>query len=93
MIRSFKAGQIVPRWLIKASDRKAQHYIKFGCDVEVYSDHKVVATGPGSVFMIRDIYRTMKNGSRKRAHAILSYIRVVGYSQTRSTYIQYKIEK
>lgn len=32
----FKKGHIVPRWChATTSDRKSQHHIKFGCDVEV----------------------------------------------------------
>lgn len=62
----YKKGQIVPRFLVKCSDRKAQHLVKFGCDVEVYGK-TIEAITYGSVFELPcTLRRKMKNGTKKR---------------------------
>ena len=66
-VEVFKKGQIVPRRLRLAvtDDRKAQHRILFGCDVEV-EGRKVTALSDGSAFYVRRVTRRMNNGTFKK---------------------------
>lgn len=66
----FKAGHIVPRWCgIKVDDRKAQHWIKFGVDVEVCIKDgitKIYPLSDGCVIEVPfSITRKMNNGTKK----------------------------
>lgn len=45
-----RKGQIVPKYLVKAFEKKAQHLIKFGCDVEIIG--RTVKSINGGVGMI-----------------------------------------
>lgn len=69
MPEKFKKGSIVPRRLGAAitKDRKAQHCITFGCDVEV--DHKrFTALSEGPLLFLRQAKRRMNNGTYKKTH-------------------------
>ena len=49
-----RKGQIVPRYLVKSVERKAQHLVKFGCDVEI-TGKKIKALSDGCVILIPDV--------------------------------------
>lgn len=49
-----RKGQIVPRYLVKSVERKAQHLVKFGCDVEI-TGKKIKALSVGCVILIPDV--------------------------------------
>lgn len=66
----FKKGHIVPRWChAVAGDRKAQHNIKFHCDVDVTHIDGVIhckMLSEGALFYIPiKITRKMRNGTLK----------------------------
>jgi len=46
-----KKGSIVPRYLCESIERKAQHLVKFGCDVEIVG-RTVTAKSNGNVIVI-----------------------------------------
>ena len=78
MIEVFRKGQIVPRRLRAgmAVDKKAQHVITFGCDVQV-DGRTFRALSDGPVFCVgRQPQRRMNNGTYKKCGAVFKDIRV-----------------
>lgn len=58
-------GQIVPKYLIRSIEKKAQHLVKFGCDCEIIND-KVYPIADGNVFVIPSTSHVrVKKGKRK----------------------------
>lgn len=45
-----KKGQIVPKYLVKAVEKKSQHLVKFGCDVLI--DGKSISSVNGGIAII-----------------------------------------
>ena len=75
----FKKGHIVPRWChAVASDRKAQHNIKFHCDVDVTHVDGVVRCkmlSEGALFYIPSkVTRRMRNGTLKPVKIEINYV-------------------
>jgi len=81
MTYKFNKGHIVPRWCgVKATDRKAQHTITFGCDVKISRTNDCVsveALSCGSVIMIRNVRRKMKNGTTKKSPIVIHDLNIV----------------
>ena len=82
MTIAFKKGHIVPRWCgVKVRDRKAQHNIVFGCDVEVGNVAGIVtvkALTCGSIFVVNGPCRKMKNGTVKKSPVSIDSLSFVG---------------
>lgn len=77
----FKKGHIIPRWChVKTDDRKAQHCVTFGCDVEVVFDGGVVrifGTSDGAIIHVRGRKgpsRRMRGGSTKYSRAVCQHV-------------------
>lgn len=66
----FRKVSIIPRWChVKTKDRKAQHCLRFGCDVEVNIDNGVIkmkALSDGTVIKIMKRVSRRMNGGQKR---------------------------
>ena len=72
----YKKGQIVPRRLVTAKLRKAQHCIKFGCDAEVQGK-KVTALSDGYLFLIPSkTQRKRRNGTMQTCGNIIENVRI-----------------
>ena len=54
-----KKGQIVPKYLIKSVEKKAQHVIKFGCDVEI-AGRTIIAKSEGPIICIPYVPHVLK---------------------------------
>jgi len=82
----FKKGHIIPRWCnVIASDRKAQHNLRFGCDVELsITGNGVVVIFPLSkelsVVELSKVNRKMRNGTVKSCTAIVRNI-IIDFSK------------
>lgn len=78
-----KKGSIVPRYIIKAFEKKSQHLVKFGCDVKI-EGNKVTALSDGDMFIIpSDTHCNLrkKKGTQKRkvkGYVLNNSIRVYG---------------
>ena len=60
-----KKGQIVPKNIVRAIERRSQHLVKFGCDCEVINN-KVYPMVGGDVFVIPSTTHVrIKKGKRK----------------------------
>lgn len=72
----FKKGHIVPRWCqFITKDRKAQHCVVFGCDVDVIRENGVirvmVLSCDGPMFNVAmSPSRRMSNGTYKKTMAV-----------------------
>lgn len=84
-----KKGSIVPRYIIKAYEKKSQHLVKFGCDVKI-EGNKVTALSEGDMFVIpSDTYCNLrkKKGSQKRkvkGYKLMTSVRIYGNFETSS---------
>ena len=59
-----KKGQIVPKYLVKAVEKKSQHLVKFGCDVEI-EGRTLTALDGGTAIIIPEVkYCNMKKNKR-----------------------------
>ncbi len=47
-----KKGSIVPKRFVQAIEKKSQHLIKFGCDVELVGMNKIVALSDGDIICV-----------------------------------------
>lgn len=54
-----KKGQIVPKYLVTSVEKKAQHVIKFGCDVEI-TGRKITAKSDGHIIYIPNVTHVLK---------------------------------
>lgn len=57
-----RKGQIIPKRIIKATNKKYQHLFKFGCDVEIVG--KNVTSLDGGVALIYPNQKTVKRPSK-----------------------------
>lgn len=56
-----RKGQIVPKCLIKSVEKKAQHLVVFGCDVEICRSKKTVkALSEGCILYIPSVNHVLK---------------------------------
>jgi len=78
---NFKKGQIINRSTgIRASDRKAQYHLKWGCNVSI-SNGVICANGEGPVLVLPSkIFRKMKNGTHKNVNVTISGLRIINAS-------------
>ena len=60
-----KKGQIVPRWLVKSVERKAQHLVKFGCDVQI-TGGKIKPLSYGPIIDIPHVTHVLKKKNQVR---------------------------
>lgn len=59
-----RKGQIVPKYLVKAIEKKSQHLVKFGCDVEIIG-RSIKAINGGVAIVIPDAkYCNLKKNKR-----------------------------
>lgn len=62
-----RKGQIVPRWLVKSVEKKAQHLITFGADVEICRGKKSVKVlSEGCAFYIPCKKYVLEKKTRRR---------------------------
>ena len=60
-----RKGQIVPKSIVRAIEKKSQHLVKFGCDCEVINN-KVYPISDGDVFVIPSVTHVrIKKGKKK----------------------------
>ena len=59
-----KKGQIVPKYLVTSVEKKAQHVIKFGCDVEI-TGRKITAKSDGCIIYIPNMTHVLKKKRQK----------------------------
>tara|TARA_R110002020_G_scaffold471194_1_gene698038 strand:+ start:395 stop:709 length:315 start_codon:yes stop_codon:yes gene_type:complete len=59
-----RKGQIVPKSIIRAVEKKSQHLLKFGCDCEVINN-KVYPLQDGFIFTIPDIKHVLKKKNQR----------------------------
>lgn len=84
-----KKGSIVPRYIIRAYEKKSQHLLKFGCDVKI-EGNKITVLSEGDVFVIPSYqYCNLKKkkGTQKRrvkGYALCTWVRVQGYRRANS---------
>lgn len=67
-----RKGQIVPRYLVKSVERKAQHLVKFGCDVEI-TGKKIKALSDGYVILIPDVSHVLIKRNRVKVKGFIFY--------------------
>lgn len=61
-----KKGQIVPKWIVRAIEKKSQHVIKFGCDVRIdVSRRHITQLSHGSIIVIPYVTHVLKKKSKK----------------------------
>lgn len=81
-------GKIIPRSLIKTKHRKAQHNLKFGCDVDVIGK-KIIALTDGYIFDIPlVVFAVRKNGTKQKSHTHIEGLDIVGLGNNRSSLIR-----
>lgn len=79
-----RKGQIVPRWLVKSKEKKAQHVVKFRCDVSICRGSRTikVLSNEGSIFNIPYVTHVLKNKNKRIVKGfIISDITVVGNAE------------
>ena len=54
-----RKGQIVPKYLVRSIEKKAQHLIKFGCDVEIIG-MKITGISEGDVIVIPAVTHVLR---------------------------------
>ncbi len=75
----YKKGQIIPRWVgVIASDRKAQHKIKFGADVSIEGGTIFLESNGSAILIPNDMTRKMKNGTRKKVVININFVSIDG---------------
>jgi len=73
-----RKGQIVPKYLVKSVEKKAQHLVKFGCDVEI-SGMTVTAINGGVGIIIPDVkYCNTKKNKRRVKGFEFGVIKFIG---------------
>lgn len=76
-MRKFKKGHIVPRGIgVIISDRKAQHCVKFGCDVSIENGVIYAETNGYIIFVPSSIKRKMKNKTFKKCFCEINNVTV-----------------
>ncbi len=67
-----KKGQIVPKYLVTSVEKKAQHVIKFGCDVEI-TGRKITAKSDGCIIYIPNVTHVLKKKRQKTFKGAVIY--------------------
>lgn len=47
-----KKGSIVPKRFVRAIEKKSQHLVKFGCDVEIVGINEIIALTDGDIICV-----------------------------------------
>ena len=76
-----RKGQIVPKCFIKSIEKKAQHIIFFGCDVEICRASKTVkALTDGCIFYAPATTHVLKKKNKVTVKGFLvGEVNVIGY--------------
>ena len=72
-----KKGQIVPKYLCRSIEKKAQHTIKFGCDVEIIGK-TIKALSDGYIMYLPCIDVLKKKRKRTWKGADCKNLRLIG---------------
>lgn len=79
----FPRGSVVPRWLnVKTSQRKAQHNLKFGCNVSIEwctTEKRLIVfvESDGYVVVVpANLRRARRNGTKQKVHMIVRGLHV-----------------
>lgn len=59
-----KKGQIVPKYLVTSVEKKAQHVIKFGCDVKI-NGREITAKSEGYIIHTPNVTHVLKKKRQK----------------------------
>jgi hypothetical protein len=65
-----KQGSIIPKYLVKSLEKKAQHIVKFGCDVEI-KGRSIKALTVGVIISIPQIKYVNK---KKRQRLVKGFV-------------------
>lgn len=60
-----KKGSIVPKRFVKAIEKKSQHLVKFGCDVELVGTNEIVALTDGDIICVPNTKYVNMNKNKK----------------------------
>lgn len=74
-----KKGQIVPKRLVKAVEKKSQHLVKFGCDVEIKGKTITALNGGTAIIVPEAKYCNMKKNKRLVKGFNFSGITFIGF--------------
>lgn len=74
-----KKGQIVSKYLVKAVEKKSQHLVKFGCDVEIKGRTVTALNGGIAIIIPEAKYCNMKKNKRLVKGFNFSSIEFVGF--------------
>lgn len=56
----------MPKWIVRAIEKKSQHVIKFGCDVRIdVSRRHITQLSHGSIIVIPYVTHVLKKKSKK----------------------------
>ncbi len=67
-----RKGQVVPKFLVKSIEKKAQHLIVFGCDVDICRSKKTVkALSDGCIFYIPNTKHVLRKKNQVRVKGFL----------------------
>ena len=76
-----KKGQIVPKYLCESIEKKAQHIVKFGCDVEI-KGKQITALSDGCAIRVPSVTHVLK---KKRQRAVKGFnitgVHFIGFSE------------
>jgi hypothetical protein len=75
-----KKGQIVPKYLCRSVEKKAQHTIKFGCDVEI-KGKTIKALSKGYVMHVPCIDVLKKKNKRTWKGAVCYGVSIIGFNE------------
>ena len=85
-----RKGQIVPRFIAKAVEKKSQHLLTFGCDVEInHLNKEVRQLTDGSIFRIPSNKYILQKKNKKTVKGFyFSFIKVIGLGKETAPYNQ-----
>ena len=74
-----RKGQIVPKRFIRAVEKKSQHLVKFGCDVEIVGNAIYMLSDGCAIHVPSVKYcNTKKNKRRVKGFVVSNLIRIDG---------------
>ena len=74
-----RKGQIVPKYLVKSVEKKAQHLVKFGCDVEINGRVLTAINGGVCIVIPEAKYCNMKKNKRTVKGFNFDVISLIGF--------------
>lgn len=73
-----RKGQIVPKYLCRSIEKKAQHLVKFGCDVEI-TGKNIVMLSDGCAITVPSVTHVLKKKRQKTVKGFEAIgVRIVG---------------